>query len=185
MADLLGVTRAVLSMSNQPGRTLPFEVWQRLQWLLDALPPAPVATADGPAPVPPAPPLPPPAFSDDERQGLDLRRRGLELQAQALSRQLARCQTRLAQARLRQQAIPGLRALFLVAEELAHVRFNIWERRAAYTLRTEGNAAALLELRQSVLAFEAEEIGWRLGMDDQKERKSPGARKGEPGLAGS
>ena len=106
-------------------------------------------------------------------------------QAVALGRQPARGQTRLAQARLRQQAIPGLRALFPVAEELAHVRFNIWERRAAYTLRTEGNAAALLELRQSVLAFEAEEIGWRLGMDDQKERKSPGARKGEPGLAGS
>ena len=58
VADLLGVTRAVLSMSNQPGRTLPFEVWQRLQWLLDALPPAPVATADGPAPAPPAPPRP-------------------------------------------------------------------------------------------------------------------------------
>lgn len=185
VADLLDVTRAVLSMSGQPGRTLPFEARQRLQWLLDALPPAPVATADGPAPAPPAPPLPPPAFADDERQGLDLRRRGLELQAQALSRQLARCQTLLAQARLRQQVIPGLRARFPVADKLAHARFNIWERRAAAMLRTEGNAATLLALRQSVLAFEAAALGRRLGMDDQKERKNPGARKGEPGLAGS
>ena len=169
VADLLAVTRAVLSMSGQPSRTLPFEAWKRLQWLLDALPPEPVATADGPAPAPPAPPLPPPAFADDERQGLDLRRRGLELQAQALSRQLARCQTRLAQARLRQQAIPGLRALFPVAEELAHVQFNIWERRAAATLRTEGNAATLLALRQSVLAFEAAALGRLLGGDGSEE----------------
>ena len=45
VADLLDVTRAVLSMSGQPGRTLPFEARERMQWLLDALPPAPAPPA--------------------------------------------------------------------------------------------------------------------------------------------
>ncbi|WP_310392324.1 hypothetical protein [Hymenobacter sp.] len=164
VADLLDVTRTVLSMSERPGRTLPFEAWKRLQWLLDALPAEP---ADGSTLAP--------AFSDDEREGLDLRRRSLELQAQALGQQLARSQTRLAQARLRQQAMPGLRTTFPATDELAQVRFTIWERRAAATVRTEGNAAAMLALRLAVLTFEATEIGRLLGGGGvNKDEKIPG-----------
>jgi len=183
VADLLDVTRAVLSMSGQPGRTRPFEARQCLQWLLDAPPPEPAPPAAGPAPAPVAPAPPAPAFSDDERQGLDLRRHILVHQAVALGRQLDGCHTRLAQARLRRRAIPGLRARSPVADELAHARFNIWERRADRTLRTEGNAAVLLALQQSVLVFEVGEIGL-LGTDGQQDSKNPGSRSSGPGLVG-
>jgi hypothetical protein len=138
-----------MAASNR--RSLPPEAWLRLLQFQQALP---AAVPD--APPAPAPDLP--ALAADDRQDLDLRRRERVLQAALLGEQLARRQTRLAQARLRLQALPGLRASFPADDELAQALFNVWHRQANATLRNEAGPVARLALRQAVMAFEAAEI---------------------------
>ncbi len=162
---MLGVSRALLSMAQSGSRGLPLEARARAQRLHEALEPAPAP--DGPAAGPPPAPEPsapaPPLFSSDERWDLDLRRRGLALQAQAVRDQLARKQTRLAQARLRQQVLPGLRATLPPSDKAVQITFDYLERQAALDLETEAGPAALLALRLAVLNFEAAGIGRLLG----------------------
>lgn len=154
LADVLGVSRGVLTMNGRGGRSLPPEAWTRLLQFHQALP---VAQPDAePAPAP-APSLPTPAFSADERQELDLRRRSLALKAVALGEERARRHTRLAQARLRLEALPGLRASFPADDEVAQALLKVWQNQAAATLRNEAGPAALLALRLRVLAFEVSE----------------------------
>jgi transcriptional regulator with XRE-family HTH domain len=151
LADVLGVSRAALTMAASNRRSLSSEAGRRLLQFQLALP----VTAPDAAPTA-APILP--ALADDDRQDLDLRRRSLTLQAQLLDQPLARHQTRLAQARLRLQVLPGLRASFPADDELAQALFNLWHREANATLRHEPGPMARLALRQAVLAFEAAEI---------------------------
>ena len=160
IADVLGVSRAALTMAASHRRSLPADAGLRLLRLQQALP---VAAPDVPsspdASFATAPPTAaPPALSPDDWQDLDLRRRGLALQAHLLNEPLARHRTRLAQARLRLHVLPGLQAAFPATDELAQAMFKLWHRQANATLRNEAGPLARLALRQAVLLFEAAEI---------------------------
>ena len=157
LAYLLGVSRATLSLDGRPTTTpggmrrLPLQALQRLTVLQQQLPapygpaPTPAATAGG-------------ALLPDEQETLELRLQKIELERYPLEQQLARCQTRLAQARLRQQALPTLRATFAPDDARAQQALDHLSQNADLTLRHDGGTPALLELRLRVLAFEAAEI---------------------------
>ncbi|MBO2013118.1 antitoxin Xre-like helix-turn-helix domain-containing protein [Hymenobacter negativus] len=153
IADVLGVSRGALTMAASNRRSLPPDAWMRLLQFQQALPVAESnAVPAAPAPVPGLADL---VLTADDRQDLDLRRRTLLLQATLLGEQLARHQTRLAQARLRLQALPSLRAAFPADDEVAQSLFKVWQNQAAATLRKATGPLARLALRQAVLAFEA------------------------------
>lgn len=158
LAYLLGVSRATLAQDGQPTsvpggiRSLPLQALQRLTILQQQLP-APY----GPASVPLPPELPAP-LPPDERETLELRRQKIELEKHPLNLQLARCQTRLAQARLRQQALPTLQTTLAPADAFVTQMLNHLGQDADQTLRHESATAQLLALRLRLLDYEAAEI---------------------------
>ena len=106
LALLLGVSREALAADEKERRYLmgaPGILLSKLGQVVRALP------ADNTLPTPPAVP----GLSDYDRKTLRLRLMAIGLEERyRLRQQLARCQTELAQARRRQQALPALRALF-------------------------------------------------------------------------
>ncbi|RYY21090.1 MAG: helix-turn-helix domain-containing protein [Cytophagaceae bacterium] len=145
LAQLLGVSRTALAMAEQGSRDLPSAAAQRLLNLLQAL-------AALPAPVPAA------VLSTSQREDLEIRLQAIQLAEYPLRQQLRRVQIKLAQARLRQQAEPALRATLLATEALAHRKLSRLAEAADAYLRDEGATPALLELRLQVLAFERAEV---------------------------
>jgi transcriptional regulator with XRE-family HTH domain len=151
LAMLLDVSRATLAMAELHRRDLPpaanlllAQLWQFLA--------APPETAAVSAPL-----------SPEQRDTLDLRRQGIGLEEYPLRQQLKRVQTRLLQARQRQQAEPVLRAALPATNALAHRKLSRLAEEAEQYLRDEGATPALLELRLRVLAFERAEIDKLLG----------------------
>ena len=157
LARLLGVSRTTLTMEGRaataPGsaRQLPSAAVVRLVALQQQLP-APY----GPAPVPLA--APGGVLAPDERETLQLRLQKIGLEKYPIEKALARCQARLAQARLRQQALPNLQAALEPDDERGRQQLDYLAQGAALTLRHDAGTPALLELRLRVLAFEAAEI---------------------------
>jgi len=168
LARVLGVSRAVLAMSDGVGRHLPPAATLRLHQLYAAIgapeaAPATVAEATSATDLPPPAPLAAPALHPADATALHQRRQGLRIEAYKLGQQLARCQTRLAQAHLRQQVLPGLAAALPPAEE----RLRQWLAGRATPdpdeQRADASALAVLALRQRVLAFELAELDALLG----------------------
>jgi transcriptional regulator with XRE-family HTH domain len=145
LAQLLGISRTALAMAEQGSRALAPAASQRLLSLWQAL-------AAMPTPVPVA------VLSADQREKLSIRLQAIQLEEYPLRQQLQRVQIRLAQARLRQQAEPALRAALPATEALAHRKLGRLAEEADACLRDEGSEPALLELRLRVLAFERAEI---------------------------
>lgn len=154
VAEVLDVSRVALGQYGAAGssRNLPTAAVLRLLAWQQQLP-----APHGPAPTPPVPPVPAPLPTYD-RETLDLRRREITLQQHRLEQKLARCEVHLAQARLRQQALPALRAAFAPADELTEQWLNWLERDSRAMLAKDGPAARLLALQLRVLAFETAEI---------------------------
>ncbi|MCB2377573.1 hypothetical protein LGH70_08265 [Hymenobacter sp. BT635] len=148
VARLLHLTRATVAMDEARQRNMPTAAWLRFHHLVQALP-----VPDGPAPVPTAAPMP---LSDDERAALQLRLQGIRGQEYPLQQKLTRCQTRLAQARLRLQALPTLHLAY--PDERGQRWLANFETEARENLESEAGKPALLELRLRVLAYEAAEI---------------------------
>lgn len=147
LAMLLDVSRATLAMAELHRRDLPPAANLLLAQLGQALAAAPPEAAAAPAPL-----------SPEQRDTLDLRRQGIGLEEYPLRQQLKRVQTRLLQARQRQQAEPVLRAALPATNALAHRKLSRLAEEAEQYLRDEGATPALLELRLRVLAFERAEI---------------------------
>jgi len=175
LARVLGVSRAVLAMSDGVGRRLPTAATLRLHQLYAAIgapeaAPETVAEATSETDLPPPAPPEAPALHPADATALRLRRQGLRIEGYKLAQQQARCQTRLAQARLRQQVLPGLAAALLPGEE----RLRQWlASRAAPDpgeQLADASALAVLGLRQRVLAFELAELDRLLGSE------APGSR---------
>lgn len=153
VARLLHLTRATVAMDEAGQRNMPTAAWFRFHHLTQALP-----VPDGPAPVPEAGPL---RLAQEDQASLQLRLQGIEVQKYPVQQQLTRCQTRLAQARLRLQALPALQAAY--PDERGQRWLANFEAEAHEMLESEAVAAALLALRLRVLAFEQEEIARLLG----------------------
>ncbi|MFD2785648.1 antitoxin Xre-like helix-turn-helix domain-containing protein [Hymenobacter rubripertinctus] len=156
VADLLDVSRATLSQDGRLTdtgmvRRVPSAAMLRLLALQQLLP-----APHGPAPLPP--PRPPAPLLAEERETLELRRQKIDLEKYPLEKALARCQTRLAQAQLRQQALPALQAALGPDDEQLGLLLDMLIRRADFTLDADDSTRQLLELRLRVLAFEAAEI---------------------------
>lgn len=152
LAMLLNVSRGTLAMAELGRRDLPPAATVLLAQLLPTLLATPAPAAAAPAPL-----------SPDQRDVLDLRRQGIGLEEYSLRQQLKRVQTRLLQARRRQQAEPVLRAALPATDALAHRKLSRLAEAAEQYLRDEGATPALLELRLRVLAFERAEIERLLG----------------------
>jgi transcriptional regulator with XRE-family HTH domain len=152
LATLLSVSRATLAMAELGRRDLPPAATVLLAQLLPALIATPTQAAGAPAPL-----------SPNQREGLGLRRQGIGLEEDSLREQLKRVQTRLLQARQRQQAEAVLRAALPATEALAHRKLSRLAEEAETYLRAEGATPALLELRLRVLAFERAELERLLG----------------------
>ncbi|TGE23643.1 hypothetical protein E5K00_00045 [Hymenobacter aquaticus] len=148
VARLLHLTRAAVAMDERGERDMPTAAWLRFHHLTQALP-----TPDGPAPVPVAAPG---CLSEDAQARLRLRLQGIQVEEYPLREKLARCQTRLAQARLRLQALPALHLAF--PDERGQRWLANFEAEAHEILEIDAGQPALLELRLRVLAFEAAEI---------------------------
>ncbi|MCR5889113.1 hypothetical protein LRS06_15350 [Hymenobacter sp. J193] len=154
LSQVLDVSRVALNQYDAKGkaRNLPTTaVLRLLAW--QQLLPAP----HGPAPTPPVPVVLAPLPAAD-RETLDFRRREIALQQYRLEQKLAQCRVHLAQARLRQQALPALHVAFSPADELTEQWLKWLERDSRAILAKEEPAALLLALRLRVLAFEVKEI---------------------------
>ena len=150
LAQWLGTSRAAVAMDERAERYLPWKASSQLTPLFAVLP-----LPDGPAPVPT---VPAPVLSADDRQKLGRRQREIALEAYPIEEQLARCEVRLAQARLWQQALPMLRAARPATDKLAQLWLDYFEQKAAATLLDDSGTPALLRLRLATLAFEKSEI---------------------------
>jgi len=147
LAMLLSVSRAALAMAESGRRSLPPAAHLLLDQLWQTMAAAPVETAAASTPL-----------SPEQRDTLSLRRQGIGLEENPLRQQLKRVQTRLLQARQRQQAEPVLRATLPATNTVAHRKLSRLAEEAEQYLRDEGATPALLELRLRVLAFERAEI---------------------------
>ncbi|RYY19410.1 MAG: helix-turn-helix domain-containing protein [Cytophagaceae bacterium] len=145
LARLLGVSRTALAMAEQGSRALPAAAAARLLTLGQAL-------AAMPTPVPVA------VLSARQREALAMRLQAIQLEEYPVRQQLRQVQIRLAQARVRQQAEPALRAILPATEALAHRKLGRLAEESDAYLRDEGATPALLELRLRVLAFERAEL---------------------------
>jgi transcriptional regulator with XRE-family HTH domain len=150
LASLMEVSRVAVSMDEHGSRSLPWPQIGLLYALRAALP----AT--------PAPP-PPPVLTATDRADLEFRRKVLRVAAFPLEEKLERGQLRLAQARCWQQVLPQLRTTFPANNTWAHEWLDMFERRAAITLRRQAGSPALLQVRLAAIAFEITEITRLLG----------------------
>lgn len=157
IADLLGVSRASVAMDERCERWLSGVAGLRQAQLMEATAPHLIA---GPLPAPAGPA---PALSARERETLRLRLMGIEVVAYPLRQQLARCQTRRAQAALRQQVLPALRAAFPADDARAQRWLDYFGDMAQLMLDEVGATPELLTLQLAVLAFEASETTRLLG----------------------
>lgn len=147
LAVLLGVSRATLAMAELGHRSLPPAANLLLEQLgeaITAVPKEPAAAAV--------------LLSPEQRDTLTVRRQGIGLEESALQQQLKRAQTRLLQARQRQQAESVLRAALPATNAAAHRKLSRLAEEAEQYLRAAGATPAMLELRLRVLAFERTEI---------------------------
>jgi transcriptional regulator with XRE-family HTH domain len=151
LAMLLGVSRATLAMAESGRRSLPPAAHLLLAQLEQTLD-APSNSAPASAPL-----------SPKQRDTLALRRQGIGLEEHPLRQQLERVQTRLLQARQRQQAEAVLRAALPATNTVAHRKLSRLAEEAEQYLHDEGATPALLELRLRVLAFERAELDKLLG----------------------
>jgi transcriptional regulator with XRE-family HTH domain len=152
LAVLLGVSRATLAMAELGRRSLPPAANLLLAQLGEAVTTVPEAATATPTPLSPA-----------QRDTLTVRRQGIGLEEHSLHQQLKRAQTRLLQARQRQQAESVLRAALPATNAAAHRKLSHLAEESEQYLRDEGATPALLELRLRVLAFERAEIDKLLG----------------------
>jgi len=152
LAMLLNVSRGTLAMAELGRRDLPPAATVLLAQLLPALLAAPPPGSAAPAPLTPG-----------QRDELDLRRQAIGREENPLRQQLERVQTRLLQARQRQQAEPVLRAALPPTDTRAHRKLSRLAEDAEACLRAESATPALLERRLRALAFERADIDKLLG----------------------
>ncbi|PJJ61293.1 helix-turn-helix domain-containing protein [Hymenobacter chitinivorans] len=148
VARLLHLTRATVAMDERGERSMPTAAWFRFHHLTQVLP-----VPDGPAPVPAPAPL---RLSEQEQDTLRLRLKDIEREEYPLRQKLTRCQTQLAQARLRLQALPALHLAY--PDERGQQWLADFAAEAHEVLDRNSGTPAILALRLRVLAFEAAEI---------------------------